>query len=187
MLFKIGVFVVRKVDTFEINLKRFITSLRFSPFYCRVSFKARYRVSNYATPIEVIVTDWHYTRHYRKGRAVFIWCIILPLDGWTEANYVNTDSSIFVAGIRTEYLASTTQVCYRCDVVRLISVNVTSFKNIPVTLLRFAADIAVLIRLHKGLELTRQTTYKVVQIWPGRFVCKEVTVCPGLIWTTLYT
>ena len=57
MLFKIGVFVVRKVDTFEINLKRFITSLRFSPFYCRVSFKARYRVSNYATPIEVIVTD----------------------------------------------------------------------------------------------------------------------------------
>ena len=23
-----------------------------------------------------------------------------------------------------------------------------------------------------------------VQIWPGRFVCKEVTVCPGHIWTT---
>jgi hypothetical protein len=30
------------------------------------------------------------------------------------------------------------------------------------------------------------TTYKVVQIWPGRFVCKQVTVCPGHIWTTLY-
>ena len=28
--------------------------------------------------------------------------------------------------------------------------------------------------------------YKVVQIWPGRFVCKEVTVCPGHIWTALY-
>jgi hypothetical protein len=28
--------------------------------------------------------------------------------------------------------------------------------------------------------------YKVVQIWPGRFVCKQVTVCPGYIWTTLY-
>jgi hypothetical protein len=29
--------------------------------------------------------------------------------------------------------------------------------------------------------------YKVVQIWPGRFVCKQVTVCPGHIWTTLYS
>jgi hypothetical protein len=28
--------------------------------------------------------------------------------------------------------------------------------------------------------------YKVVQIWPRRFVCKQVTVCPGHIWTTLY-
>jgi hypothetical protein len=28
--------------------------------------------------------------------------------------------------------------------------------------------------------------YKVVQIWPGLIVCKEVTVCPGHIWTTLY-
>jgi hypothetical protein len=28
--------------------------------------------------------------------------------------------------------------------------------------------------------------YKVVQIWPGWFVCKQVTVCPGHIWTTLY-
>jgi hypothetical protein len=27
--------------------------------------------------------------------------------------------------------------------------------------------------------------YKVVQIWPGLFVCKQVTVCPGHIWTTL--
>jgi hypothetical protein len=29
-------------------------------------------------------------------------------------------------------------------------------------------------------------TYKVVQIWPGLIVCKQVTVCPGHIWTTLY-
>jgi hypothetical protein len=28
--------------------------------------------------------------------------------------------------------------------------------------------------------------YKVVQIWPGLIVCKQVTVCPGNIWTTLY-
>jgi hypothetical protein len=28
--------------------------------------------------------------------------------------------------------------------------------------------------------------YRVVQIWPGLFVCKQVTVCPGHIWTTLY-
>jgi hypothetical protein len=27
--------------------------------------------------------------------------------------------------------------------------------------------------------------YKVVQIWPGLFVCKEVTVYPGHIWTRL--
>jgi hypothetical protein len=26
----------------------------------------------------------------------------------------------------------------------------------------------------------------VVQIWLGLFVCKQVTVCPGRIWTTLY-
>jgi hypothetical protein len=28
--------------------------------------------------------------------------------------------------------------------------------------------------------------YKMVQIWPGLTVCKQVTVCPGHIWTTLY-
>jgi hypothetical protein len=28
--------------------------------------------------------------------------------------------------------------------------------------------------------------YKVVQIWPGLFVCKQATVCPGHIWNTLY-
>ena len=28
--------------------------------------------------------------------------------------------------------------------------------------------------------------YKVFQIWPGLIVCKQVTICPGHIWTTLY-
>jgi hypothetical protein len=37
------------------------------------------------------------------------------------------------------------------------------------------------IQTRRKLEL-----YKVVQIWPGLFVCKQVTVCPGHIWTTLY-
>ena len=34
--------------------------------------------------------------------------------------------------------------------------------------------------LHERASLLRPT-YKVVQIWPGLFVCKQVTVCPGLI------
>jgi hypothetical protein len=35
-------------------------------------------------------------------------------------------------------------------------------------------------------EGDRLKNYKVVQIWPGRFVCKQVTVCPDHILTTLY-
>jgi hypothetical protein len=34
--------------------------------------------------------------------------------------------------------------------------------------------------------IRQECKYKVVQIWPGLFVCKQVTVCPGHIWTTLY-
>ena len=37
-----------------------------------------------------------------------------------------------------------------------------------------------------SLSLIITLWYKVVQIWPGLFVCKQVTVCPGHIWTTLY-
>jgi hypothetical protein len=37
----------------------------------------------------------------------------------------------------------------------------------------------------KNKKGNMRKTYKVVQIWPGRFVCKQVTVCPGHIWTTL--
>jgi hypothetical protein len=40
--------------------------------------------------------------------------------------------------------------------------------------------------LESGFHLTLQDTYKAVQIWPGRFVYKQVTLCPGHIWTTLY-
>jgi hypothetical protein len=47
------------------------------------------------------------------------------------------------------------------------------------------------VRILNGSRLLDSTCpsvrmYKVVQIWPGRFVCKQVTVCPGHIWTTLY-
>ena len=41
------------------------------------------------------------------------------------------------------------------------------------------------IHMHTYVR-TYMRTYKVVQIWPGLFVCKQVTVCPGHIWTTLY-
>jgi hypothetical protein len=37
------------------------------------------------------------------------------------------------------------------------------------------------------VSLNHLSNYKVVQIWPGLIVCKQVTVCPGHIWTTLYS
>jgi hypothetical protein len=36
------------------------------------------------------------------------------------------------------------------------------------------------------MSFKRWAIYKVVKIWPGLFVCKQVTVCPGHVWTTLY-
>jgi hypothetical protein len=51
--------------------------------------------------------------------------------------------------------------------------------------------VAVVLQ-YKKTQITHKNTntinymYKVVQIWPGLFVCKQVTVCPGPIWTTLY-
>jgi hypothetical protein len=33
---------------------------------------------------------------------------------------------------------------------------------------------------------SRKRAGRSVLIWPGLFVCKQVTVCPGHIWTTLY-
>ena len=35
-------------------------------------------------------------------------------------------------------------------------------------------------------SLLWRRSYKVFQIWPGLIVCKQVIVCPGHIWTTLY-
>jgi hypothetical protein len=43
----------------------------------------------------------------------------------------------------------------------------------------------LMIKVHTKQGLCIIYIYKVVQIWPGRFVCKQVTVCPGHIWTTL--
>jgi hypothetical protein len=40
--------------------------------------------------------------------------------------------------------------------------------------------------IHETTVTVESNKYKVVQIWPGLFVCKQVTVCPGHIWTTLY-
>jgi hypothetical protein len=38
----------------------------------------------------------------------------------------------------------------------------------------------------EAVSTVRLGMYKVVQIWPGLIVCKQVTVCPGHILTTLY-
>jgi hypothetical protein len=39
---------------------------------------------------------------------------------------------------------------------------------------------------HQAVSVVIIWIYKMVRIWPGRFVCKQVTVCPGHIGTTLY-
>jgi hypothetical protein len=46
--------------------------------------------------------------------------------------------------------------------------------------------VQVAFRAYRKEIDTCSTIYKVVQTWPGLFVCKQVTVCPGHIWTTLY-
>jgi hypothetical protein len=49
------------------------------------------------------------------------------------------------------------------------------------------ADTTKLIfPFRKFAKSASKWNYKVVQIWPGLIVCKQVTVCPGHIWTTLY-
>jgi hypothetical protein len=52
-----------------------------------------------------------------------------------------------------------------------------------------APPTILLLEMNRPLSRIRawqRKMYKVVQIWPGLFVCKQVTVCPGHIWTTLY-
>ena len=41
-------------------------------------------------------------------------------------------------------------------------------------------------RIQSTVSFSLLRIYKVVKIWPGLFVCKQVTVCPGHIWTTSY-
>jgi hypothetical protein len=61
-----------------------------------------------------------------------------------------------------------------------ITLNVdTGFKG-------FTERGALNCRSHGLHTVTVLHKYKVVQVWPGRFVCKQVTVCPGHIWTTFY-
>jgi hypothetical protein len=52
----------------------------------------------------------------------------------------------------------------------------TSTRSRPCTYIHTCA------RIHTH---THRNMYKVFQIWPGLIVCKQVTVCPGHIWTTL--
>ena len=64
--------------------------------------------------------------------------------------------------------------------------------EIFVILIRIQRDVlfyCILMKLEFSQQFMNKTikcTYKVVQIWQGRFVCKQVRVCPGHIWTTLY-
>jgi hypothetical protein len=53
-------------------------------------------------------------------------------------------------------------------------------------LLVFHSVYPVFIAAFYHIPGVRVIIYKVVQIWPGLFVCKQVTVYPGHIWTTLY-
>ena len=55
--------------------------------------------------------------------------------------------------------------------------------------LHVSFTVSISLKLHSCCSLhtdADSVLYKVVQIWPGLFVCKQVTVCPGHIWTTLY-
>jgi hypothetical protein len=47
-------------------------------------------------------------------------------------------------------------------------------------------NLRVIWKIPKRQQIMKSRLYKVVQIWLGRFVCKQVTVCPGHILTTLY-
>ena len=42
------------------------------------------------------------------------------------------------------------------------------------------------VTVRKWKSVIGETMYKMVQIWPGLFVCKQAGYIPGHIWTTLY-
>jgi hypothetical protein len=62
---------------------------------------------------------------------------------------------------------------------RQINVTCQIWKQFPTWHIKFCI-------LHTQFYLFLTFLYKVVQIWQGLFVCKQVTVCPGHIWTTSY-
>jgi hypothetical protein len=64
----------------------------------------------------------------------------------------------------------------RCLLQRYVKVN-SSLCWIQRHIIKACVGVVVLLQALKPL-------YKVVQIWPELFVCKQVTVCPGHIWTT---
>jgi hypothetical protein len=58
--------------------------------------------------------------------------------------------------------------------------------NCVISGFRCVNKISPLLRCHVALTGNQILMYKVAQIWPGLIVCKQVTVCPGHILTTLY-
>jgi hypothetical protein len=42
-------------------------------------------------------------------------------------------------------------------------------------------SVSIFVEYEKRIRSGSSLYYKVVQIWPGLFVCKQVTVCPGHI------
>ena len=76
-----------------------------------------------------------------------------------------------------------TLICLRIPPgVRLPPLNPTDLTTISVVRSIFLNEIT----LRGKAGMLTWSSYKVVQIWPGLFVCKQVTVCPGHIWTTFY-
>jgi hypothetical protein len=52
-----------------------------------------------------------------------------------------------------------------------------------------APYIFIALRFNKNRDIfiiLQSTSTRWFKIWPELFVCKQVTVCPGHIWTTLY-
>jgi hypothetical protein len=61
-------------------------------------------------------------------------------------------------------------------IVIIIRVSTNTVVNIGDKILHF---------IWHSVRFIDQGLYKVVQIWPGLFLCKQLTLCPGHIWTTL--
>jgi hypothetical protein len=64
------------------------------------------------------------------------------------------------------------------------SIIISVMHNIIVTVI--SRKLIGTLTAHPNVNHWIKIKYKVVQIWPGLIACKQVTVCPGHIWTTLY-